>query len=197
MIVRPFSEPRDLEAALPQVRACLGDSGVVLLPTETFYGLACDPWSKTGVRRVFELKNRPRESFLPVLAANWEQVDRLVLVAETWRARLRALWPGAITVVLPTRKTILASSGSTVAVRIPGHGLLRQLLEVTGPLTGTSANSHGETPENDLEGALRSLGGDPDLALDGGPTPGGSPSTLVDLTGPEAQILRQGLEVWD
>lgn len=169
----------------------------MLLPTETFYGLACDPWSEEGVSRVLTLKDRPRDMALPVLAADWVQVDRLTRVPEAWRGRLQALWPGPITAVLPTREDIAASSTPTVAVRIPGHGLLRQMLAETGPLTGTSANRHGDRPAVTAAEATKSLVGEPDLILDGGPSPGGQPSTLVDLTGVRARILRQGPEVWD
>ncbi|MEN8165145.1 MAG: Sua5/YciO/YrdC/YwlC family protein, partial [Acidobacteriota bacterium] len=76
-------------------------------------------------------------------------------------------------------------------------GLLRQLLAVTGPLTGTSANRHGDRPAVDVAGAIRSLVGDPDMALDGGPAPGGQASTLVDLSGTRARVLRQGAETWE
>ncbi len=197
MRVLPFHQQDDLAAAAPQVERCLAEAGVVLLPTETFYGLACNPYSEEAVSRVLELKDRPRDMPLPVLAADWAQVDRLTVVPECWRDRLQTLWPGPITVVLPARQALPASLEATVAVRIPGHGLLRNLLAVTGPLTGTSANRHGDRPADDVAGAIRSLVGDPDLALDGGQSPGGKPSTLVDLTGVMVRILRQGPEVWD
>ena len=197
MRVLPFHQQDDLVVAEPWVNRCLSEAGVVLLPTETFYGLGCDPWSEEAVHTVLDLKDRPRDMPLPVLAADWAQVDRLTVVPETWRNRLIDLWPGPLTAVLPTRQSLPASLEGTVAVRIPGHELLRQLLAVTGPLTGTSANRHGEQPAIDIEGAMRSLTGDPALALDGGPSPGGQPSTLVDLTETTARVLRQGAEVWD
>ena len=197
MRVLPFHGQDDLAAAAPQVKRCLAEAGVVLLPTETYYGLACNPYSEEAVRRVLDLKDRPRDIPLPVLAADWAQVDRLTVVPEVWRQRLEAVWPGPVTAVLPTRQALSASLAATVAVRIPGHGLLRQLLAVTGPLTGTSANRHGGRPAVDVAGAMRSLVGDPDLALDGGPAPGGNPSTLVDLSGVGVRVLRQGAEEWD
>ncbi len=197
MIILPFHRKDDLAAAAPQVERCLAEGGVVLLPTETFYGLACNPYSEEAVSRVLELTDRPRDMPLPVLAADWVQVDRLTVVPEIWRQRLEAVWPGPITAVLPARKDLSASVPATVAVRIPGHKMLRHLLAVTGPLTGTSANRHGDRPTIDVAGAMRSLTGDPALALDGGPSPGGQPSTLVDLTGTTARVLRQGVEAWD
>lgn len=197
MNILPFRLQDDLAEALSEAKRCLAGGGVVLVPTETFYGLACDPWSKKGVSRVLELKDRPRDMALPVLAADWDQVDRLTRVPEAWRGRLKAVWPGPITAVLPTRTGLAASLKATVAVRIPGHGLLRRMLAETGPLTGTSANRHGDSPAVTVEDATMSLIGEPDLALDGGPSPGGQPSTLVDLTGVRARILRQGPEAWD
>ncbi len=197
MRVLTFRQKVDLEAVIPQVERCLAEAGVVLLPTETFYGLGCDPWSEDAVHTVLDLKDRPRDMPLPVLAADWVQVDRLTVIPETWRSRLIDFWPGPLTAVLPARQSLPASLEDTVAVRIPGHELLRQLLAVTGPLTGTSANRHGEQPAIDIEGAMKSLTGDPALALDGGPSPGGHPSTLVDLTGTTVRVLRQGAEMWN
>lgn len=193
----PFGQNVDLAAAVSSVQDALLHGGVVLLPTETFYGLACDPRSEKGVHRVLRLKGRPRNMALPVLAADWDQVDRLTQVTEVWRCRLQSLWPGPITAVLPLQEDLAASPAATVAVRIPGHRLLRRMLCETGPLTGTSANRHGDPPATTVAEAMASLLGEPDLILDGGPTPGGQPSTLVDLTGERPRILRQGPEVWD
>ncbi len=196
MIILPFHLKEDLAAAAPRVERCLTEGGVVLLPTETFYGLACNPYSEEAVSRVLELKDRPGDMALPILAADWVQVDRLTVVPEIWRQRLEGVWPGPLTAVLPSRQCSSVSLEATVAVRIPGHELLRQLLAVTGPLTGTSANRHGDRPTIDVAGAMRSLTGNPALALDGGPSPGGQPSTLVNLTGTTARVLRQGAQVW-
>ena len=196
MIVLPFHRGRDLAAVVPRVKRCLAEAGVVLVPTETFYGLAGDPYSEEAVCRILDLKDRPRDMPLPVLAADWTQVDRLTDVPEAWRRHLETVWPGPITAVLPVRQALPVSTGGPVAIRIPGHAMLRRLLGETGPLTGTSANHHGDRPTVDVPDALRSLAGDPDLVLDGGTTPGGQPSTLVDLTGVGVRILRQGAEVW-
>ena len=98
--------------------------------------------------------------------------------------------------VLRARRPLPAGTAGTLAVRIPGHDLLRALLYLTGPLTATSANRHGGPPGTTLEAALLGLDGEPDLALDGGPTPGGVASTLVDLTGSEPRVLRVGPAPW-
>lgn len=196
MILLPFDSSEDLEAALPQVQTCLAADGVVLVPTETFYGLAADPYSHRAVANVLRLKGRPQHMPFSVLAADWDQVERMAVVSQSWRIRLEAVWPGPITAVFPARVELPAAPGGTVAVRIPGHSMLRKLLFETGPLTGTSANAHGDEPAVEVSDALNSLVGEPGLVLDGGRAPGGQASTLMDLTGTSPKVLRQGAELW-
>ncbi len=191
-----FTEPehgRDAAAAAVDV---IRRAGVVLVPTETFYGLAADPASEVAVEAVHRLKRRPPDRALPVLCADHAQVASLVELPERFRVRLGRMWPGPVTVVLRLRRPLAACPAGTVAVRIPAHGLLRAVLYHTGPLTGTSANRHGEPPRSTAAEAAASLDGTPDLVLDGGPTPGGLASTMVDLTEPEPRILRQGPVEW-
>jgi tRNA threonylcarbamoyl adenosine modification protein (Sua5/YciO/YrdC/YwlC family) len=193
----PFATSAEVAAAVAPVAAAVAGGGVVVLPTESFYGLGADPRSAAGVERIRALKGRPAELGLPVLCADWQQLESLVAVRERFRVKLRRVWPAALTVVLPTKDPVAAARGATLAVRIPAHRELRALLYRVGPLTGTSANRHGEPPSTTVDDALRSLAGAPELALDGGPTAGGKPSTLVDLTDDEARVLRVGPCVWD
>lgn len=192
----PFSEREHVRAAAEAVSAMKARSGVAVVPTETFYGLAADPADPRAVASVFRLKGRPEGMPLPVLAADWKQVERLVEIPGMHRVRLSRTWPGPLTVILPARRPLPAGTSGTLAVRIPGHDLLRALLYLVGPLTATSANRHGRPPCTTLEASLRELVGEPDLALDGGPTRGGVPSTLVDLTGAEPRVLRVGPAPW-
>lgn len=191
-----FRNARDLASASSRIVAVVRGEGVLVFPTETYYGLGGDPASARSVERIVALKARPSTMALPVLAADWAQIDRLVEVGDRWRDRLEAVWPGSLTAVLPIRQSMPASAGNTLAVRIPGHPLLRELLVRTGPLTGTSANGHGEPPSANAVDALASLRGFPDLILDGGSTAGGAASTLVDLSGGAPRILRQGRTQW-
>lgn len=186
----------DVVAALSAAAAVVRSEGVILLPTETFYGLAVDPASQRAVDRVYALKGRPDHMPLPVLCSDWQQVEDLVVVPEAVRPALRRLWPGPLTVVLRLREQLPASGSSTLAVRVPGHDLVRALLYRTGPLTGTSANRSGAEPAVDADAALRSLDGAPDLVLDGGLCPGGGSTTIVDLTRSPARVLRQGAVRW-
>jgi tRNA threonylcarbamoyl adenosine modification protein (Sua5/YciO/YrdC/YwlC family) len=170
---------------------------VILLPTETFYGLGAAARDPAAVARVFEMKDRPRDAALPVLCADRAQLESLVELPERHRVRLSRIWPGALTVVLPCRRELPAAWEGALAVRIPDHPLLRTLLYRVGPLTGTSANRHGEAPCTEPDEALASLVMPPELVLDGGATPGGSATTVVDLRADEARVLRVGELAWD
>jgi tRNA threonylcarbamoyl adenosine modification protein (Sua5/YciO/YrdC/YwlC family) len=142
------------------------------------------------------MKGRPPELALPVLCADWAQLEALVEVPAAHRVKLSRIWPGALTVVLPCRRLLPASRSGTLAVRIPGHAMLRTVLYRVGPLTGTSANRHGQPPMTEAATALTSLIAAPDLVLDGGSTAGGEPSTVVDLTTAEPRLLRPGGLAW-
>ena len=192
-----FREDADALAAAGAAVEVVQSGGLVLIPTESFYGLGVDPLRSEAVARVFDAKGRPPSLALLILCADWQQVESLVVVPEEHRVRLSRIWPAALTVVLPGRQPIPAAPGGTLAVRIPGHPMLRAVLYRTGPMTGTSANRHGEPPHTEPEGALASLALPPDLVLDGGRIPGGEPSTLVDLTAAEPRVLRQGAVLWD
>jgi len=186
----PFTHPSHLAAAVDAVRRAAQRHGVVALPTETFYGLAVPPADHLAVTRIFLLKHRPGERALPVVAASPAQLAELVVVPEPWRSKLEAVWPAPLTVVLPARRT--GGKGTTLAVRVPDHDLLRALLAEVGPRTATSANRSGEAPLASADAVAEALGGGLELLLDGGDTPGGRPSTLVDLTSDVPRLLRRG-----
>jgi L-threonylcarbamoyladenylate synthase len=192
----PFRLAGDLALVLGTAGSTVLRGGVLLLPTETFYGLAVDPCRPEAVARVLALKDRPPGLDLPILCADWAQVEALVDVPGRWRDRLREAWPGPLTAILNARRPLPVAHGTTLAVRVPGHALVRALLEAVGPLTGTSANRHGQPPCSEVDSALSSLVGCPDVVLDGGPTAGGAASTLVDLAGDEARVVRPGPVAW-
>ncbi|MFV2071614.1 MAG: L-threonylcarbamoyladenylate synthase [Thermoanaerobaculales bacterium] len=196
MIRLRFVDRDQVRDALPVAAEVVAQSGVVLFPTESFYGLGGDPSNRRAVEKIHSMKNRPTGLGLPVLCADWEQLEKLVVVPERFRLELARRWPAALTVVLGRRTELPAARGRTLAVRIPGHGALRALLYRSGPLTGTSANLHDAPPFVEADEALDSLVGRPDLVLDGGPTAGGDASTLVDLTGDSPRVLRPGRCPW-
>jgi L-threonylcarbamoyladenylate synthase len=191
MIRLPFSEALHLPLATAAVREALAVHGVVALPTETFYGLAVDPHDDAAVARVFTIKGRDEAKALLVVAGSLAQADRLVVLEPRRRAALATLWPAPVTVVLPTRAPLAAAAG-TLALRIPAQALLRTLLARVGPLTATSANRSGAPPCDTADAVAATLGTELDVLLDGGTTPGGATSTLVDWTGDRPVVLRQG-----
>ncbi len=188
----PFTVESHLAGAADGVRAVLAGGGIVALPTETFYGLAVRPDDETAVRRVFALKGRPADRALLVVAASVAQLASWVRIASRWRARLEAVWPAPVTVVLPSARASAAAGAATLAVRVPAHRLLRELLAELGPLTATSANASGAPPCTRPDDVARTLGHGLALLLDGGETPGGAASTLLDLTADPPVVLRAG-----
>jgi L-threonylcarbamoyladenylate synthase len=187
----PFRTPADLPGAVAAAREALAAHGVIAAPTETFYGLSVDPADPVAVERVFALKGRAGDRHLLVIGADLEQLADLVEIRADLERWLRSVWPAPLSVVLPARRS-LAAAGATLAVRVPDHGLLRALLERTGPLTSTSANRSGEPPAASADEVAAAFGERVDLLLDGGGTPGGRPSTLIDATGNDLRVVRAG-----
>lgn len=182
----PFRCAADVEAAAAALTAVFADHLVAAIPTETFYALAVPSADVRALACLFALKRRAPDKAVPVVAASLAQVATLVELPRPWRDRLAGAWPAPLTVVLPAHR------GGTLAVRVPAHALVRALLERLGPLTATSANLAGGPPATtpaEVEGAL---GEHLVLLLDGGATPGGLPSTLLDLTTAPPRLLRPG-----
>ena len=191
----------DLNASaeeLTNLRAMLAGGGVAAIPTETFYGLATNPKSEGGVRRIVEAKGRDDAKAMPVLFASREQLDHLGITAATaLLERFFAIWPAALTVVLPIERPLAASRGlASLAVRMPATRPLILLLESIGAVTGTSANRSGQRPLDDPDAVEAAFGSRIDLLVDGGKTPGGSPSTIVDATVEPNVVLRSGAHRW-
>lgn len=181
---------------IARLRALLSRGGVAAVPTETFYALAADPMNERGVSRIFEIKGRDRDQPLLVLFSDPAQLGPLRVAVASLDLFL-GIWPAPLTVVLPLRSPIAASSGGeTLAVRMPAAPGLRQLLSAVGPLTGTSANRSGDTPLADPDAVAQELGSDLDLLVEDGPTAGGEPSTIVDATREPVRVLRRGAFRW-
>ncbi len=172
--------------------------GLVAVPTETFYGLAADPTNPLGVERVYAFKRRGAGQALPVLIGAREQLEALGVAAEPRSLdRFFGIWPAALTVVFPLRSPIPASAGAlSLAVRLPAHDGLRTLLARIGPLTGTSLNRSGQAPCEEPAEVERLFSAEIDVLVDGGRTPGGSATTLVDATVEPPRVLRAGAFAW-
>ena len=169
---------------------------LVVLPTDTVYGLAADAFDPASVRRLLAAKGRGREMPPPVLVSTPNTLDALTVgVPDYARTLVEELWPGPLTVVCrqqPSLKWDLGDTRGTVAVRMPDHPVALDLLARTGPLAVSSANQTGMEPATDAAQAESMLGEAVQVILDAGPTPGPVPSTIVDATGATGRLLRQG-----
>ena len=194
----PLADLLGSSREIASLRAILARGGVVAITTETFYALAADPANERGVSRIFEIKGRDDGKALLVLFSSRAQLDSLGVSArpDVLEPFLR-VWPAPLTAVCPLARSIAASRGqSTLGVRMPAAPLGRELLGSTGPLTGTSANRSGEQPISDPDELALTLGPELDLLVDGGTTPGGAPSTIVDATVEPPRLLRDGAFAW-
>lgn len=180
-----------VEAALSALRGGL----IVGAPTDTVYGVAVDPDNPVAVRALFDLKNRGDHLPLAVLVASFAQAEELVELTPRNRRLVRRCWPGAFTAILPARVELVEGVGDhrrgTLAVRMPDHRKLRDLLLRSGPLAVTSANRSGSPPALDADRAREALGGGVAVYLDGR-CHGGLASTVADLTRDPPRILRKG-----
>lgn len=185
-------------AVLERARGVLAAGGVVVMPTDSVYGIGCAATpGNPGHARVFEIKRRDRSLTLPLLVADPSELAALARDLPAWGTRLAsALWPGALTVVVRASARVPADylrPDGTVALRVPDSGLVRALARlVGGPLAVTSANVHGEPAAASAAELDARLVAGADLTLDGGPAGIGVASTIVDATGDAPRILRQG-----
>jgi L-threonylcarbamoyladenylate synthase len=184
-------EPTQLQ--LSEIARILQDGKVVLLPTDTIYGLHALATDEAAVNRIVELKGRDDTKPFIVIAASIEQLRELGVSADdAILERLAQIWPAPLTAILPLAHPVPASRGAaTIAVRIPALEWLRALASRSGPLVSTSANRSGEAPVESPSALARDVHDQLDGVIDGGPRTG-RPSALVDLTGPEPRLLREG-----
>ncbi len=171
------------------------DHQLVAFPTDTVYGLGTPAFDGPTALQLYVAKERPPEKAIPILIADNTDLDRVAVNVPPIAYRLmERYWPGALTLVVPKRPDVPmeVSAGETVAVRIPDLELARALMRLTGPLAVTSANrSAGPNPRT-AQDVLDQLAGRIDAVIDGGPTPGGVPSTVLDCTTPQPRVLRAG-----
>lgn len=181
-------------------REILGEGGLVAFPTDTVYGVGALAFDGKAVESIYVAKDRPAEKAIPILIGDSNDLEKIgVNIPDAARTLAARFWPGPLTILVPKRADLPAavSATATVGVRVPDHEVARALLRAAGPMTVTSANiSGGQSPVTAQE-VYEQLGGRIALIIDGGKTPGGVPSTLVDCTTPELKILREGPISWD
>jgi L-threonylcarbamoyladenylate synthase len=169
--------------------------GVVAFPTDTVYGIGADPFHPDAVERLYQAKGRPADKAIPILLASATQLPKIVKDVPDWvKPIIAAYWPGALTIVLQKNDSIpdIVSSTDTLGVRIPDHPAALELLLAAGPMAVTSANPSGGVEARDAYQVLERIGTLIELVVDGGLTPGGLPSTVLDCTVQPPRILREG-----
>lgn len=187
------SQPGAIEKAVEVLQR----GGVVAFPTDTVYGVAAHGLMASAVARLFQVKGRPLDRAIPLLLADPQDLDQVARDIPPLARELADLfWPGPLSLVLwakPDLPPEVTAGGQTVAVRIPDHDVPQELARLLGaPLAATSANRSGGTESSTAEEVLRQIGDAVDIIVDGGPCPGGVPSTVLDLTTDPPRILRQG-----
>lgn len=178
---------------IQRARKLILEGNLVVFPTDTVYGLAADPFNESAVIKLINAKKRPIEKGLPVLVATLEIAKQLVEFPPVAVSLASQFWPGALTLVLPLKKSMLnqvTGNRETLGIRIPNHEVARQLAEI--PIIGTSANTSGQKSPVTAEEALKQLGASIELVLDSGPALEGLPSTILDLSEENPKLLREG-----
>lgn len=189
---QPDSRESGLAAAATAVRA----GGLVVLPTDTVYGIGADAFDASAVSSLLSAKGRGPDMPVPVLVGSWSTVDGLVMsVPRQARLLIEAFWPGGLSIVLPQAPSLswdLGNTRGTVNLRMPLHPVALDLLREVGPMAVSSANRSGLPPASTATDARDQLGDSVGVYLDGGLSGDPVPSTIVDLTGQRPVVLREG-----
>jgi len=180
---------------IQEALAAILDGQVVGMPTDTVYGVGVDPFNLDAVERLFELKGRPEHKPVGVLVATIAQAREIGEITDQAAELAERHWPGALTLIVTPQVVLSDWVGDkqrrTVGIRVPDHPVARDLLDLAGPLAVTSANrSGGEETMSDRE--ARDIFGDEVAVYLEGRAPGGQASTVVDATGPDLTVLREG-----
>ena len=188
-------------AAIRAAVAVLHHGGIVAFPTDTLYALAVDPRKDVAVGRLFDLKGRSGVSAVPLIASDEQQARAAGRFGEIEERLARAFWPGPLTLVVPAQAGLsaqLLAGGTTVAIRVPAHHLARAIADGLGYcVTSTSANLSGCAPVANPASLDPALAAGVDLLLDDGPSPGGPPSTIVEVTTDGLRLVRAGAVAFD
>ncbi|MCU0798103.1 MAG: L-threonylcarbamoyladenylate synthase [Candidatus Thermoplasmatota archaeon] len=193
MRVLSLSEP-SLESTIDEIARAFKRHEPVILPTETLYGLACPYDDKECIARIFSVKGRPEEMTLPVTVPRKELIGSVGHLPMVHSGIIERFVPGPLTIVIKARSDLpdgLARNG-TIAVRVPDHPLYRPLCERVGPMVMTSANLHGMDPVRNADEARAHFGDSVALMVEGETGSDTIPSTIIDLTGKEVLVLREG-----
>ena len=190
---------RESQEALEEAANILWRSGIVVIPTDTVYGLAVDATKEYAVKKLFKLKKRPETKPIPIIARDMEMVRKLAWFDKKVERTLDLVWPGPVTVLLNKKynlPNLITAGRSTIGIRIPDYKLITYLIELYGrPITATSANISGQSPSTKLSDVLVQFENEimkPELVLDAGDLKYSEPSTVLDLISKQPKIVRIG-----
>lgn len=190
------SDPEQRATGIASAISAVKDGRLVVLPTDTVYGIGADAFDASAVGALLAAKGRGRDMPVPVLVGSWHTIDGLALsVPHTARELVRAFWPGALSLIVrqaPSLQWDLGDARGTVMLRMPLHPVAIELLREVGPMAVSSANLSGQPPAITAEDARMQLGDVVEVYLDAGPSERQAASTIVDLTGETPRILRTG-----
>ncbi|MBI2875271.1 MAG: threonylcarbamoyl-AMP synthase [Candidatus Tectomicrobia bacterium] len=195
--ILPVDPDRPDPACVREAAAAIRSGKLVVLPTDTLYGLGTNALDEEAVRKVYQVKQRPLSKPLLILIGEEEALPALIEALPPLAERLmRAFWPGPLTLVFPASSRvlpILRGGSPGIAIRLPALPLIQSLVREAGvPITGTSANLSDRPTPPTAQGVLEELGAGVDLVLDGGPCTSQKGSTLIDLTQSVPRLLREG-----
>ena len=192
----PTGTDEEREEAVAAASLAVQRGDLVVIPTDTVYGIGADAFDKDAVKALLAAKGRGREMPPPVLVSAATTVDALATGVPGYaKALIEEFWPGPLTLVCtqqPSLQWDLGDTRGTVAVRMPDHPVALAVLERTGPLAVSSANKTGRPAATDADMAVDMLGEDVAVVVDAGASPGGEASTIVDVTGSQGRVLRRG-----
>lgn len=190
----------NLDQVLHYTADMLKKGRIIAYPTETFYGLGAKFDMEDSLKKLYDIKQRPKEKAMPLIIGNKELLTVIIAsmnMNKTDVSLMDRFWPGPLTLIFPAKENLseyITAGTHKVAVRIPGESFALYLaITASFPITATSANLSGTSPAQDAETVIRYFGDKIDLIIDGGTTSGGLPSTIVDVTGDEIKMLREGM----
>lgn len=190
------ADAHDREEGIEMAAKAAASGRLVVLPTDTLYGLGCNAFDNGAVDKLLAAKHRGPDMPVPVLVGSWDTIRGLVAsYTDTARALVEKFWPGGLSIVVPQAPSLqwnLGDTRGTVMLRMPLHPIAIELLRRVGPMAVSSANISGQPPATTAIAAKQQLGKEVTLYLDGGETPIGKPSTIIDLSGRAPRLLREG-----
>lgn len=185
----------DYKEVIPVALNILINGGVISVPTDTVYGIVCDVFNPSAIERIYAIKGREVIKALPILIGEIRHLDNITIPLNVHAQKLaQHFWPGALTLVVTSQPNLprQLSPYPTIGVRMPNHDWLLNFLLKSGPLASTSANLSGSPEAHNALEVAQQLVGNVDLIVDGGASSHPIPSTVVDCSGPEIKILREG-----